>query len=105
MHEVEAAAGEREPQVRADADGNAHLRPPRDRHRRPDRDHVARRRVPLHDAAAGEQLAGARRGGEHGHLVAVGTKARRDARDVLVHVMWLRPRERGHEADAHCDAA
>src|SRR6185437_16244896 len=69
--------------------------------RRTDCDHIARRRVALHDAAAGEQLACACGGSEDGDVVAVYAQPGRDARDVLVHVVWLRPRKRGHKADAH----
>jgi hypothetical protein len=55
----------------------------------------------VHDAAAGEQLTGARRGSEDGDVVAECSELGRDACDVLVHVMWLGPRKRGDEADSH----
>ena len=103
VDDVERPAGERERQVRADADRDAHLRAARDRDGRPDGDHVARRRVPVDDAPAGEQVGGARRGREHGHRVPERAQSGRDPGDVLVHVVRLRPRERRHEADAHCE--
>ena len=105
VDEVEPAAREREPEVRAHADGNAHLRAPRDRHRRADRHHVLRRRVPVHDAPAGEERGCARRGREDRDLVAERPETVGNARDVLVHVMRLRPRERRDETDAHGSAA
>jgi hypothetical protein len=101
VDDVEVAACQREPQVRLHADRDAHLRAARDRDGGPDRDDVPRGRVAVDHPAAGEEVGGARRGREHGHGVPEGPKPARDARDVLVDVVRLRPRKRRDEADAH----
>ncbi len=84
VHDVVAAPCEREPQVRAHADGNAEGRAAGDRDRRPDRDHLGVAPAALQRASPGEEVARPRRGGEHRHLVAEPAKrdggARRRAR-------------------------
>ena len=52
-------------------------------------------------ATAREQVAAARRRREHGHLVAEVAKSARDAGDVVVDVVRLRPGERRDQADPH----
>ena len=99
VDDVVAALLEREAEVRAHADGHAQARASRHGHRRTDRDHLGVGAA-AERAAAREQVGPAARGRQHGHRVTEAAERLRDASDVLVHVVRLRPRERGHEADA-----
>ena len=100
MDDLEVAAGERELELRADAERHPDPAAARDRHRRPDRDDLTRG-ARVERAAALEEFARPARGREHGHLVPERAKLRRHAGDVLVDVVGLRPVERRDEADAH----
>ncbi len=100
VHEVVRALLERLAEVRLHAHGDAELRPARHRHRRAHGEHVgllaAQQRAP-----PGQQVGrpGGRR--DHRHLVAARPQGTRDACDVVVHVVRLRPRKRRHQADPH----
>ena len=96
--------GEREREVRADADGHAHLRAPGDRYRRarprsprPNRDPCSSRR-----RRAGR---GARWTERERSPVPAPTQSLRGAPDVRVHLVRLRPRERRDETDAQAHAS
>ena len=99
VDDVEAATREREPQVRADRDRDAHVRSPRERDRRADRDDVRVVGRLLERAATGDEVARARRGRKHGHLVPEATQRGGGSVDVRVDLVRLRPRERRDEAD------
>jgi hypothetical protein len=98
VDDVEVAAGERQRQVGADADRKTDPAPARDRHGRPDRDHIAPRAV-LQRAPPGEQVCRPVRGRNDADLVAAVSKRAGRAGDVFVHVMRLRPGEGRDEAD------
>ena len=66
VHDVEAALGQREAEVRSHADRHAHVRPSRERDRRADRDDL-RVVAALECSAAGQQVARARRRREDRH--------------------------------------
>jgi hypothetical protein len=100
MHDVEAAARERESQVRADGDRDAHVRSPRERYGRADCDDVGVDGAPLQCTSTGDEISGARRRREHRHLVPEATQGVGGSADVHVHLVRLRPREWRDEADA-----
>ncbi len=99
MHDVVLADREREGQVRADSDGDAHPTAAGDRNRGADRNELRVRAVRKR-APAREQVARARRGREDGDGVPERTQLSRHSRHVLVDVVRLRPRERRDEADS-----
>jgi hypothetical protein len=99
VDDVVAARGEREREVGADADRHADAAAARDRQRRAERDHVCI--GPVEERApAGEEVGRAGRGREDGDVVPEAAERSCDAGHVLVHVVRLRPRERGDEAHA-----
>ena len=105
VHDVEAAAREREAEVRAHRDRDAHVRPPRERDRRADGDDV---RVGGRAGARGDRRARSRARDDGASTV---TSCPRSPQrgggsvDVRVHLVRLRPRERRDEADAEAHAA
>ena len=99
VHDVEVAAAERGRDVRADADGEP------DRGARGDRDGARDRDDPLElarleRAAPGEEVGRAGRRREHHDDMPTRAQRVRDPGDVLVRVVWHRPRMGRHEADA-----
>ena len=79
VDDVEAAECEREREVRADADRDAHPAAPRDRHRRPEGDDLGVEAVEER-APSGGEVAGPVRRREHGHRVPQRAQLPRDAR-------------------------
>ena len=99
VDDVVAPFAEREVEVEAGADRHAHLRAPRDRHRRPDGDQL-RVGAALQDLPPGCEIARAIRRGEHRHVVAERPQLPGDPVDVLVDGVRLRPGEGRDEADS-----
>ena len=95
-----SARREREREVRAHADRDAHPAAARDRHRRPDARSVGASAPSRERAPPGREVGGPVRGRQDGHRMAQVAQRLRDPRDVLVHVVRLRPRKRRHEADS-----
>jgi len=100
VHDVVAALGEGLREVGLDADRHPHLRAPRDRDRRADRDHLGLLAAGERPAP-GQQVGGARGRCEHRHLVAQRPQPGGDACHVLVHVVGLRPGEGRDQTDPH----
>ena len=99
VHDVEAALGQREAEVRSHGDRHAHVRPSREWDRRADGDDL-RIVAALERSAPGQQVARSRRRRQDRHRMAALAKRSRRAVDVRVHLVRLRPRERRDEADA-----
>jgi hypothetical protein len=99
VDDVELAPLECRGQVRAHPDREADAAPTRDGHGGTERDQ--RRPGPVSKGAPpGGQVGGAVRGGEHAHRMVALAERIGDPGDVLVHVVRLRPREGGHQADS-----
>ena len=102
MDDVEASGRERDREVRAHSNGDAHPAPPRDRDGRPERDELGVLE-PAHERAATRgELAGAVGRRQHGDPVAARAELTREPVDVLVHVVRLRPGEGSDEGDGEC---
>jgi len=99
VHDVERAAGERRRQVRADADRKSDAAPAGDRDRGPERDQ-RRLSAVAQRAPAGREVRGPVRRSKHADRVATLPQGVGDARDVLVHVVRLRPRKRRDQANS-----
>jgi hypothetical protein len=99
VDDVEPSEGEREREVRAGADRDAHPAAPRDRHGRPDRDDLGVEPVQQRTPARGEVARAIRRGDDRDG-VAECPQLTGDAVDMLVDVVRLGQGERRHEADA-----
>jgi hypothetical protein len=104
VHHVEAAVRQSKSKVRAHGDRDAHVRSPRERDRRADRDDVLVG-SPLQRSSPGEEVSGARGRREHRHVVAETPKRGGGAPDVHVDLVRLRPREGRDEADAKAHAS
>ena len=104
VHDVERALCEHEPEIRPHADRDADPVPRREGQRRPEGDEVAEPPIAVGEPAQrpppGRQVPCACGRREHRHVVPEGTKGVRCSRNVLVHRVGLRPRERRDEADA-----
>ena len=99
VHDVEAALGQREAEVRSHGDRHAHVRPSREWDRRADGDDL-RIVAALERPAPGQEVARARGRRQDRHRMAALAERFRRAVDVRVHLVRLRPRERRDEADA-----
>ena len=99
VDDVELSAGERCGQVRADSDRQADSASPRDRHGRAQRDQ-RRLEAVTQGAPARREVGRAVRRREDADRVAARPERVGDPRDVFVHVVRLRPRERRHQADS-----
>ena len=99
VHDVELPATEGHAQVRADADRQPDPAPARDRNRRPERDQ-RRLEAVAQRASSGGEVGRPVRGREDADRVAALTERVGDSRDVLVHVVRLRPQKGGHQADS-----
>ena len=104
VHDVETAVGESESEVCPHRHRDAHVRSARQRDRGADRDDV-RVGAALERSSTCEQVACARRGREHRHLVTELPERFGRPFHVRVHLVWLRPRERRDEADAEAHAS
>ena len=98
VDDVEAAAGERDRQVRADAHRDAHAAAPRDRDGRAERDQLLVGSV-QQGASAGGEVARPVRRRQHRDRVTAAAQLPRQPRHVLVDVVRLRPGERRDEGD------
>ena len=100
VHDVEPSESQRARQVRSHADRHADAAAARDRHRRAEDDEpvVVERSVVERDASRGQVGCAVRRRDDR-DSVAERAQFSRDAGDVLVHVVRLRPGERSDEAD------
>jgi hypothetical protein len=98
VDDVEAAERERHREVCTRTHRHADSAPPRDRHRRPERNEVGIEPVEQR-ATPRSEVAGAVRGCEDRDRVAQRPQLAGHALDVLVDVVRLRPGERRHEAD------
>ena len=99
VDDVEPSLREGEREVRAHAHGDRHRAAARDGERWPDRHEVAELAA-LKRTASFAQVSRAGRRRENRDGVAQASQLARDAGDVVVHVVRLRPRERRDETDS-----
>ena len=101
VDDVEAPGAQGTRDIGAHADGDTHAAPARDRDRRPEGEQLpaVHRSIEQREPARGK-VGGAIRRRDDRYRVAEDAQLPRDARDVLVHLVRLRPRERCDEADA-----
>ncbi len=101
VHDVEPAALESRAQARPHADGELDARARRDGDGGRQRDDGVVEPSALQCAPTGDEVACPCRGREHRHHVTAASERRRDAVDVVVDLVRLRPGERRDETDAH----
>ena len=102
MDDVEPPCRERDRQIRAHPDRDAHPAAPRDRDGRPERDELGAVEAVDERTATRGELPGAVGRREDGDPVAAQAELTREPVDVLVDVVWLRPGEGRDEGDRKC---